>query len=83
MQVLFRKSNRLHDGQRGRNLLAQAEAAGVRAPSGCRMGICHSCRCKKLSGVVRNELTGVVSNAHDEDIQLCVTTPLSSVVLDL
>jgi stearoyl-CoA 9-desaturase NADPH oxidoreductase len=67
----------------GQSLLAQAEAAGLTPESGCRMGICHSCTRPKKSGVVRNLITGVVSTAEDEDIQICVTAPVGDVAINL
>ena len=60
----------------GRTLLEQAEAAGLNPDFGCRMGICHTCTCKKTAGAVRNALTGEVSDAEDEDIQICVSVPV-------
>ena len=67
----------------GQSLLAQAEAAGLTPESGCRMGICHSCTRPKKSGVVRNLITGAVSTAGDEDIQICVTAPVGDVAINL
>lgn len=67
----------------GASILEQAEKAGVPAQSGCRMGICHTCTCRKLSGTVKNLLTEEVSAAPDEEIQLCVSAPLSDLVIDL
>lgn len=55
-------------------LLDQAEAAGLRPESGCRMGICFSCTVRKTDGTVRNVLTGETSSAPDEDIRICVST---------
>jgi stearoyl-CoA 9-desaturase NADPH oxidoreductase len=67
----------------GRTLLAQAEAAGLTPESGCRMGICHSCTRFKSRGAVRNLITGAVSTADCEDIQICVTAPVGDVAIDL
>jgi ferredoxin-NADP reductase len=67
----------------GASILEQAEKAGVPAQSGCRMGICHTCTCRKLSGTVKNLLTEEVSSAAEEEIQLCVSAPLSDLVIDL
>lgn len=67
----------------GRNLLEQAEAAGLNPKHGCRMGICHSCTCRKTSGVVMNLTTGAVSSADAEDIQICVTVPVGDVEIAL
>ena len=67
----------------GRTLLEQAEAAGLQPASGCRMGICHSCTCRKTAGAVRNLITGAVSTAESEDIQICVSVPVGDVHIDL
>ncbi len=64
-------------------LLEQAEAAGLSPEFGCRMGICHTCTCRKSAGPVRNVLTGEVSHEEDEDIQLCISVPAGDVALQL
>lgn len=79
----FDKSGRTHLGRTDLSLLQQAEQAGLQPKHGCRMGICHSCTCKKRSGTVRNVLTGQSSSARDEAIRLCIHIPLSDVSLDL
>lgn len=63
----------------GRSLLEQAEAAGLRPQSGCRMGICHTCTRRKTSGAVKNLITGAVSTSVEEDVQICVTAPVGDV----
>jgi ferredoxin-NADP reductase len=67
----------------GRTLLEQAEAAGLQPEFGCRMGICHSCTCRKVAGHVRNVRTGELSSAEAQDIQICVSVPAGDVELDL
>lgn len=67
----------------GRPLLEQAEAAGLTPESGCRMGICHSCTRRKTRGAVKNLITGAVSTAEDEDIQICVSAPVGDVDIAL
>jgi stearoyl-CoA 9-desaturase NADPH oxidoreductase len=67
----------------GRSLLEQAEAAGLTPQSGCRMGICHTCTRRKTSGAVKNLITGAVSMADGEDVQICVTAPVGDVALAL
>ncbi len=70
-------------GRSGVPLLVQAESAGLRPRSGCRMGICRSCTCRKQSGTVKNLLTGEISAEPDEDVRLCISVPISDVTLDL
>jgi hypothetical protein len=47
------------------------------------MGICHSCTCRKTGGTVRNLITGALSTAESEDIQICVSVPVGDVDIDL
>ncbi len=68
---------------RGASLLAQAEEAGLRPRHGCRMGICHTCTCRKVAGTHRNLITGEVSSAPDEEIQICVSAALGDLTIDL
>jgi ferredoxin-NADP reductase len=67
----------------GESLLAQAEAAGLSPEYGCRMGICHTCTCRKRSGTHKNLLTGEVSSAPDEEIQLCVSAALGDLTVEI
>jgi ferredoxin-NADP reductase len=67
----------------GAPLLAQAEAAGLTPEFGCRMGICHTCTCRKRSGTHKNLITGEVSSAPDEEIQLCVSAALGDLTVEL
>jgi stearoyl-CoA 9-desaturase NADPH oxidoreductase len=67
----------------GAALLEQAESAGLSPASGCRMGICHTCSCRKTAGTVRNLSTGELSSSDAEEIQICVSAPVGDVVVDL
>jgi ferredoxin-NADP reductase len=64
-------------------LLDQLERAGQHPMFGCRMGICHSCRCRKLRGTVEDSVTGVVSSEPDQEIRLCVSFARSDLELAL
>lgn len=66
-----------------KSLLALAEDAGLKPVSGCRVGVCHQCVCRKKSGVVINTLTGQRSDTGEADIQLCVSVAQTDVVLDI
>jgi ferredoxin-NADP reductase len=81
-EILFSSSDvRLESD--GRPLLEQAEQAGVSPASGCRMGICRTCTCRKVAGSVRDLRTGEISSPGDEEIQPCVSVPVGEVTLDL
>jgi ferredoxin-NADP reductase len=67
----------------GEPLLEQAETAGLHPEYGCRMGICHTCTCRKRAGTHKNLLTGEVSSAPDEEIQLCVSAALGDLTVEI
>jgi ferredoxin-NADP reductase len=67
----------------GRPVLSQAEAAGLRPLSGCRMGICHSCSCPLVSGTVADAVSGDLTSATGADVRICVSVPVGDVVVDL
>lgn len=79
--VTFRRSQR--DFIATQTLLASAEDAGLRPTSGCRMGICNTCTCTKVSGVTKNILTGEIETEDNRSIKLCISQALSPVVIDL
>lgn len=79
--VNFRRSMQDFEG-RG-NLLASAEAAGLKPSFGCRMGICNTCVCTKVSGAVKNQLTGEINDQNNVQIKLCVSEAVSPIVIDL
>jgi ferredoxin-NADP reductase len=80
--ISFRRSARTVESA-APTLLAIAEAAGIRPATGCRMGICRTCTCTKLSGTVRDRVTGAVDSAAGSRIRICVSEPLGPVTLDL
>lgn len=67
----------------GTPLLLQAEAEGLRPLNGCRMGICHTCTRQLHSGVVRDLVTGELTNGPDVNIRICVSVPVGDVEVDL
>jgi ferredoxin-NADP reductase len=64
-------------------LLEQLERHGEKPAYGCRIGICHTCKCRKVSGSVQNLVTGELSSTPEEDIQLCISVPRSDLELGL
>jgi len=80
-RVEFKRSGKSAEGKG--KLLVMAEEAGLNPPSGCRSGICHTCKCRKLSGATRDVRTGELSTDADVDIQLCVSEAVGEVTLDL
>lgn len=83
VRIQLTASRRVLEVPAGQPLLAALEAQGVHPPSGCRMGICNTCVCRKFSGTVRNINSGLVSSETDEPLRICVSTAHSDLSLDL
>lgn len=64
-------------------LLHVAERAGVSAPHGCRMGVCHTCDATMLSGCVRDLRTGERIAEPGARIQPCVCAAAGDVEIEL
>lgn len=78
-----RKQVTFNSGTVNKTLLELAEDEGLKPVSGCRMGICHQCICKKKQGRVFNTKTQRYSDSGEEEIQLCLSIPVGSVQLAL
>ncbi len=81
-RVRFLSSRTELHGDGGTPLLRVAETAGVAAPHGCRMGICHSCDAKLVAGCARDLRTGELAEPGTR-IQICVCAAAGDVDLDL
>ena len=64
-------------------LLRIAEDAGVNAPHGCRMGICHTCDATLTAGCVRDLRTGQRIDEPGSRVQICVCAAAGDVELAL
>lgn len=65
------------------NLLESAEKAGLKPTHGCRIGICNTCTCTKVSGSTKNMITGEIDHGTNTQIKLCVSQAISPVVINL
>ena len=81
--VVFEKSDKEVDADGQTSLLDTGEMAGVIMPSGCRMGICHTCVTPLLAGQVRDLRTGEVHGEEGALIQTCVSAAAGPVHLDI
>lgn len=81
-EVRFTRSDRAASGTSG-SLLEIAEGAGLNPAYGCRMGICHACKCRVRTGRVRDLRTDRIRDLRDTDIQLCIHAAAGDVALDL
>lgn len=82
-QVRFAKSGFAVEADAQTNLLRVAEDAGMNPAHGCRMGICHTCDTRLLSGCVRDLRTGKIVNEAGSKVQVCVCAAAGDCELDL
>ncbi len=82
-EVAFARSGTTVTAGGSASLLDTGEAAGVLMPSGCRMGICHTCVIPLLTGQVRDLRTGEVHGEEGDLIQTCISAAAGPVELDL
>jgi len=82
-QVRFTTSGITAEAAPGQGLMAAGEAAGVLLPSGCRMGICHTCVGTLRSGAVRDLRTGDLRDTPGQFVQTCVSGAVGDIEIDL
>ena len=82
-RVSFLRSGVVADAAPGSPLLAAGEAAGALLPSGCRMGICHTCVGTLRAGAVRDLRSGETHDIPGSSVQTCVTGAAGDVEIDL
>ena len=83
VRVELKASHKVLELNQGDSLLNALEAQGIYPPSGCRMGICHSCSCQKISGITQDLQTGELASESQSAVKLCVNRAYSDLVLDI
>lgn len=83
VQVQLLRSGRTLTLPRGQALLTALEAEGIQPASGCRMGICNTCVCGKVSGITRHTLTGEYADEPSTPLKLCVNSASTDLALEL
>lgn len=81
-QVSFTASGQTVDSKGEQTLLELAENAGLKPKFGCRSGICHECKCSKISGQVLNTLSGEIVPEEQQQIQACISVPIGDVSIE-
>lgn len=83
VRVQLQASQKTLELSAGQPLLNALEAQGIQVASGCRMGICNTCACGKLSGTTQDLTTGKLSTEPQSALRLCVARANSDLILDL
>ena len=83
VQLTLAASRRTLTVARGESLLKALESAGIKPPSGCRMGICNTCACGKREGSTLHLHNGQVEHEPVSALKLCVHSARTDLILDL
>ena len=83
VRVQLQASKKTLELSAGQPLLNALEAQGIEVSSGCRMGICNTCACSKLSGTTQDLTTGELTSEPQSALRLCVARANSDLILDL
>ena len=81
--VRFSTAGRVVAADAATPLLRVAEDAGLNPAHGCRMGICHTCPRKLLSGQVRDLRTGEIHGEAGEPVLICVNAAAGDCEIEL
>lgn len=80
--VMLAKTQQTLPATGEKTLLEIAEQAGLKPKFGCRIGVCHECKCTKSSGRVMNTLTGELVSEEQTQIQACISIPVGDVEIE-
>ncbi len=83
VRVELKASQKVLELSAGQSILSALEAQGIQPASGCRMGICNTCTCQKLSGITQDLQTGELEAEPQTALKLCVSRAYSDLILDL
>lgn len=82
-EITLTESDRVITVSNQDNLLKQLEAEGIAVESGCRMGICNTCTCQKLTGNSQDISNNEINSESRTPIRLCVSRATSDMQLAL
>ena len=81
--VKFLKSDKEVEVDGDTPILVAGEEEGLELPFGCRMGICHTCTGKLVSGKLRDLRSGEVDECEGEMVRTCIHAPEGPVEIEL
>jgi ferredoxin-NADP reductase len=81
--IKFLKSDKEVEADGSQPILVAGEEAGLELPFGCRMGICHTCTGKLVSGRLRDLRSGEVDQCEGEMVRTCIHAPEGPVEIEL
>jgi ferredoxin-NADP reductase len=81
--IRFTRSDATAESDGSKPILVAGEEAGLELPFGCRMGICHTCTGRLVSGQLRDLRSGDVDRCEGEMVRTCIHAPEGPVEIEL
>jgi ferredoxin-NADP reductase len=81
--VLFTRSECETECAGDQPILEAGEEAGLDLKFGCRMGICHTCTGRLISGQLRDLRSGEVHGEEGQRVRICVNSAEGNVEIEL
>jgi len=84
-RVVFANSSVTVECRESDSLLAVAKGAGLNIPSGCTIGLCGTCKVRKVAGTVHMVHNGGISEEEIEEgyVLACCSNPIGTVEIDV
>lgn len=83
VRVTLQRTGRELQLSTGLSLLDALEAEGLNPPSGCRMGVCHTCVCPRVEGTTQDMQSGDTQSESNMAVRLCISRACTDLTLDL
>ena len=83
VRVTLQRTGRELQLSTGLSLLDALEAEGLNPPSGCRMGVCHTCVCPRVEGTTQDMQSGDTQSENNMAVRLCISRACTDLTLDL
>lgn len=83
VQITLQKQQRSIQVPIGQSILTALENEGIEHPTGCRMGLCNTCACGKLSGTTQHLISGDQQHDADSALRVCISTAQTDLILDI
>ncbi|RYY80931.1 MAG: ferredoxin reductase [Moraxellaceae bacterium] len=83
VEITLQKQQRILTVPSGQSILEALEAQGISHPSGCRMGLCNTCACHKVSGSTKHMISGEQQHEETAALRVCISQARSDLVLDI
>ena len=81
--ITLLKQNKVITVRKGQPILSALLENNIACAYGCRIGICNTCTCHKVSGQTKSTLNSEIDSKENLSFRVCVELAKSDIVLDI